>query len=261
MADFKKLLSLFEARKTDDPDYQYTDDDKKSSVTVRVSDKASTKYTNLAKNMVKIDKLKEELDKIADDVKQSRREDVAELFDDIDACKTRIIETKSAVFKMSKDPKPTERVSYNAVLTELEQHLTPELILVMKGLIKKHTSKSEPSAPKLSYSIKDLKEGSSDSYNDLKSWEDAVMRDWPDAEIVSHPPSAKGTIKSYAMLKTDGLVDKTKTVGHHTEWDDGDAEGYVKSPNTAVTESAEVESGLAKVDASLAKIKKYLSML
>ena len=60
---------------------------------------------------------------------------------------------------------------------------------------------------------------------DYKEWKDTVKKHHPDAEIVSHPGG-----NSYAMNKTNGLVDRKKIVGGFKDWGDGDAHGQVIIP-------------------------------
>ena len=140
-------IKLIEAR-LEHPDVSYTDDN--SKVTAKLSSYKSAEFTRLAKNMVRIDELTTELKQLQSDVKQQRREDVAELFDVEDAVFTRVVETKSAYFKLTKDPKPTESPQYKTIIEEFEKHLTPELIQVLEVLKKKHVTITQKE-PALTY--------------------------------------------------------------------------------------------------------------
>ena len=131
MKNLLHYISIVEAR-IEHPDVSYTDDPTK--VTAKLSSYKSAEFTRLAKNMMRIDELTTELKQLQSDVKQARREDVAELFDVEDAVFTRVVETKSAYFKLTKDPKPTETPQYKTILEEFAQHLTPELIQVLEVL-------------------------------------------------------------------------------------------------------------------------------
>lgn len=163
--DMRKLINLVEAR-IDDPNVGYEQDP--SKVTARLGSYQSAKYTRLAKNMMRIDVLTEELKQLQAEVKQQRREDVAELFDVEDAVFTRVVETKSAIFKLTKDPKPTESPQYKKILEELEAHLTPELIKVLELLKKEHVTVTQKE-PALSYEL--IKEDStSEVLNKIVRW-------------------------------------------------------------------------------------------
>lgn len=146
----RDYIDLIEAR-TDNPDVVYTQEPTK--VTATVSSRVSEKYTKLVKNMQKIDALTEEIKTLQAEVKQQRREDVAALFDAEDAVFTRVIDTKSAIFTLSKDPKATEAPQYKKILEELEKHLTPELIAVLSALKEEHVTITQKE-PSLKYDMK-----------------------------------------------------------------------------------------------------------
>ena len=129
MKNLKHYISLVEAR-IENPEVSYVDEPNK--VTAKLSSYKSAEFTRLAKNMARIDELSTELKQLQSEVKQTRREDVAELFDVEDAVLTRVVETKSAFFKLTKDPKPTESPQYKTILEEFEKHLTPELIQILE---------------------------------------------------------------------------------------------------------------------------------
>ena len=93
---------------------------------------------------------------LKEEVKQSTRDDIAELFDAEDAVKTRIVQTVSLILQLSKDPEPTEAPKYKDILEALSQHLTPELISVLEQLKKTMVTVTQK-APGLK--IKSLDEG------------------------------------------------------------------------------------------------------
>lgn len=147
MKNLLHYIELIEAR-IESPDVAYVQEPTK--VTAKLGSYQSAKFTRLAKNMARIDVLTEELKTLQAEVKQQRREDVAELFNVEDAVFTRVVETKSAVFKLTKDPAPTESPQYKKILEELEQHLTPELIKVLEALKKEHVTVTQKE-PALTY--------------------------------------------------------------------------------------------------------------
>lgn len=142
--DMKQMIMIVESRLTG-PDITYHQ--KTDRVTAEVSANLSGKFTRLVQNLQKIDSLSTELKELQADVKQQRREDVAALFDAEDAVLTRVVETKSAILTLSKDPEDRETPKYKEILTELEQHLTPELLKVLEVLKATHVTvtKVEPS--------------------------------------------------------------------------------------------------------------------
>ena len=164
MKDMRTLINLVEAR-LEDPHVDYEQDATK--VTARLGGYQSAKYTRLLKNMMRIDELTAELKQLQSEVKQQRREDVAELFDVEDAVFTRVVETKSAVFKLTKDPKPTESPQYKVILEALEAHLTPELITVLTKLKKEHVTVTQKE-PALSYEL--TEEVNPSVLNSIKQW-------------------------------------------------------------------------------------------
>jgi hypothetical protein len=152
-------------------DFPYTDEPDKTTVQLRSHQ--SQIYTNLAKKVQRINELKTELKALEDEVKQSTRENVADLFDVEDAVKTRVIDTVSFIVTLSKDPKVTTSPKYKDILEVLEKQLTPELITVLENLKKTMVTITQK-APSLRIDPKDkqkLDEGVISSYiNKLKSW-------------------------------------------------------------------------------------------
>lgn len=119
----------------------------------------SGRYTKLGRNMMAIQRYSDRINELKEAVKQDTRELVADLFNAEDAARTRVVETVSFTFQLTKDPKATETVQYKKVLDELQSHLTPELIAVMRTLEEKYKTVTQK-APALSYQDKRPKEES-----------------------------------------------------------------------------------------------------
>ena len=128
---FRKLINLFESRS---PDFDYDETEKQVIVSLRSYN--SQVYTKLAQNVERISTLEAEIKQLKEEVKQTTREDVADLFDAEDAAKTRIVNTVSLILQISKDPEPTVAPKYKDILEELTKSLTPELISVLEHLKK-----------------------------------------------------------------------------------------------------------------------------
>lgn len=150
MKTLRDFINIVEAR-LDDPTVSYSQDDTK--VTATITSHLSGKYTKLANNLQRIDQLTEELKSLQAEVKDQQREQVAELFDAEDAVFTRVVETKSVIFTLSKDPKATEAPQYKKILEEFETMLTPELVKVLHALKKQHVTITQK-APSLKYTMK-----------------------------------------------------------------------------------------------------------
>lgn len=150
-----------------------------SKIVANLKSYDSARYTKLGRNLLKIEELTAEMKALRDDVKQDTRELIADLFHAEDAVATRVVETVSFTFHMSKDPKPTETYKYAAILEELETHLTPELISVLETLKAKHKSPPVQKAAALKATDKaatqeSLNEGMLDKLKDFFS----RLRDW-----------------------------------------------------------------------------------
>jgi hypothetical protein len=152
-------------------DFPYMDEPDKTTVSLKSHQ--SQIYTNLAKKVKRINELKTELKALEDEVKQSSRENVSDLFDIEDAVKTRVIDTVSFIITLSKDPKATVSPKYKDILEVLEKQLTPELISVLEGLKKTMVTVTQK-APSLKIEPKDkpqLDEGKLSQYiTKLKNW-------------------------------------------------------------------------------------------
>lgn len=157
MHDLLKLMgTLTEAR---DPNLVY--EEEKDKVIVYLFSHKSASYTKLGRKLQRIDELKKELAELSDQVKAETKEDIADLFDATDAACTRVVDTVSFIFTLSKDPKATETYEYKKILDELSNHLTPELLLVLSTIKEAYRSESQR-APSLS-----KKEKISESHEDV----------------------------------------------------------------------------------------------
>lgn len=161
--NMRRLMSLMEAREIGNPDVEYDTSGKTKTgpidrVTAKVSGNISGKFTRLMQKLQRIEVLSEELDRTKEEVKQSSKEDVAGLFDVEDAVLTRVIETKSVILTMSKDPAQGNTVAYAKILKELEEHLTPELMAVLAKLTEANTKLGAEKSPTLKYKARELDE-------------------------------------------------------------------------------------------------------
>ncbi len=145
---FDQFKKVTEVR---NPKLTYTDEEDK--VIVQLQSYNSQSYTKLAQKIEKVKQLEEEIKELKQEVMQLGRDNVDELFDASDAASTRVVETVSFIFKLTKDPKPTEAPKYKDILEELSTHLTPQLIKVLteiKGRLVTTTQKK----PALSFTDK-----------------------------------------------------------------------------------------------------------
>lgn len=148
-SNMRGYLKLFEAAA---PDYvgpkasdtvSYSAEQTKgqiTKITATLKSYDSARYTKLGRNLLRIETLTEEIKTLQSETKQEARELIADLYHAEDAACTRVVDTVSFMFNMSKDPKATGSVSYSKVLEELQSHLTPELLNVLETLKAKHTS-------------------------------------------------------------------------------------------------------------------------
>jgi uncharacterized protein (UPF0335 family) len=168
--ELKKLVAILEDR-IDDPNVSYEDvtTGKTNKVIANLHSYKSATYTKLAQKLEQIEQLEKDIKQIKEDVKQGTREDVADLFDAEDATKTRVIDTISFIFQLTKDPEPTTTYKWAAIIKELEKSLTPQLIEVLSELKKKYQSETQKS-PALSYKKKEVTESFvGNTFNKLKS--------------------------------------------------------------------------------------------
>jgi len=165
--DFRRLLTLFEAR---GPNFNYEELEDKVIVQLRSHD--SRAYTLLAQKVDRVKQLKEEVKVLEDEIKQSTRENIADLFSAEDAVKTRIVQTMSLILQLSKDPEATVAPKYKDILEALTVHLTPELILVLEQLKKTMVTVTQKSA---GLKIKNLDE---DLVGNLFADLNNIIADW-----------------------------------------------------------------------------------
>lgn len=133
--EFKALFEVYNG------DIEY--DDKKQKAIINLTGKEDKRYQRLADELKRLDETEAEVKAIKESLKVSAKELIADLFKADDVIFTRVVRTTDAVFVLSKDPKPTESVSYSKVLDELEKHLTPEVRAVLEELKKTYTSVSQ----------------------------------------------------------------------------------------------------------------------
>lgn len=142
------LMALTEAPaaytgpRVDDPNVTYSAEQTKgeiNKVIATLSASESAKYTKMGRNLKRIAWLSEKIDQLKEQVKTETREKIADLFHAEDSVRTRVIDTVSFTFKMTKDPVATESIQYSKVLEELQNHLTPELVVIMEGLKSKYS--------------------------------------------------------------------------------------------------------------------------
>lgn len=91
-------------------------------------------YTKLGQKLQRIEQLSAEIDALKKETKTEVKENIVDLFLAEDAVRTRVVNTVSFTFTLSKDPKATESYKYAQILAELEKKLTPELITVLESL-------------------------------------------------------------------------------------------------------------------------------
>lgn len=163
LTHFRNLINLFEAR---NPGIEYHDETDGKKVIAKLYSYNSQSYTKLAQKLQKIDNLEAEIKAIKLEVQGEAKENINDLFDAEDAVRTRVVETISFIFTLTKDPKETVSPKYKDILAELETHLTPELIVVLEKLKKQMVNVTQKS-PGLS--VKSLKESVSNIFNKIKN--------------------------------------------------------------------------------------------
>lgn len=129
--EMRNLISLFEGRI---PGVDYTDTPKGDRVTAHLRGRDSEKYTKLGTKIERIQTLKKELTDLEAEVKASTKSDIADLFDAADVVKTRVVETLSLIFTLSKDPEASNNPKYKEILETLSADFTPDLIKKMEKL-------------------------------------------------------------------------------------------------------------------------------
>lgn len=153
-----------------------------TKITAFLASYDSARYTKLGNNLVKIVKLTEELKQLQDETKEEARELLGDFFWAENAVCTRVVETVSFTFTLSKTPKPVASVSYSKVLADLEEHLTPELLEKLKMIKANHTSAPVQKAASLKAVDKRVPVATEESINEgmgdkLKGFF-AKLKDW-----------------------------------------------------------------------------------
>lgn len=155
--------------------------DKITKITASLKSHDSGRYTKLGRNLRRMERIAARMKTLTAEVKQDTRELVADLFHAEDAACTRVVDTVNFVFHMTKDPKASETHKYAKVLEELTEHLTPELVKIMDGLLEKHKSTTQKppalkATDKQAEPAESIQEGFADSvkgiFSKLKSYVD-----------------------------------------------------------------------------------------
>lgn len=94
---------------------------------IMLQGKDSEIYTKLAVKLQKIQDLEDEAKKLKKEVKDETRTYIEDLFTSDDVIYTRVVETVSVIFTLSKKPEASTTPQYKTILEELIQFLTPEL--------------------------------------------------------------------------------------------------------------------------------------
>lgn len=150
----------------------------KDSVVAQLTHYESGRYTNLAKKVLKIKELKSEIEQLEEDVKAGARTDIADLFAATDIAFTRVVETRSFILKLTKNPSPTTTVQYAKVLKDLEASLTPELIAVLNTLKSKYSSSVTKAAALSVVARESVMEGMWDKIKDVLARLLATITNW-----------------------------------------------------------------------------------
>ena len=132
MNTYRELINIIDLFEDRLPNVEYQDSAEKVIAVLKSYN--SQVYTKLAQKIERIDALEKEIKELKESVKKETKENIADLFDADDIVKTRVIQTLSFLFTMSKDPKVTESPKYKEILEALSKQLTPQLILVLEQL-------------------------------------------------------------------------------------------------------------------------------
>lgn len=127
--------------------YTATGDEKTGMITkiiARLTGKDSERYTRFGRKLLEVKEKAEELKRLQDEVKAETKELVQDLFKAEDIAYTRVVDTVSFVFELSKDPKITETPRYKDILEELIK-LQPSLAKTVEQLKKKHVTLTQKS--------------------------------------------------------------------------------------------------------------------
>jgi hypothetical protein len=152
----RQLMNLCEGR---NPDLEYEDTD--TQVIAKLASYNSQVYTKLAQSYTRMVEFEAQLKAEKETQSSLTKEAIANLFETEDRMKTCIVETKSVILTISKEPKATETPQYKKILEELAYHLTPELLEKLEELKKIHVTVTQKSP---SLRIEPLKEGLATSF-------------------------------------------------------------------------------------------------
>jgi len=190
-SNMRDYLNLFEAAASDyvgkvqHPEVSYHAEETKgmiSKIIVNLKGSYSGRFTKIGRNLKRIEWLESKIKQLKEETKAEVKEFSADWFHASDAASTRVIETVSFIFQLSKDPKPTETVKYAKVIEELQDQLTPELQKVLEALISKHSSSVQKSPSlktidKATQTEESINEGIGEKlkgfYSKLKNWVDS----------------------------------------------------------------------------------------
>ena len=154
-----KLLyeSITTALKTVYEEYDIEIDEKLNQAIVDLKGRQSERYTKLANRLERLRRIEKRTKEIKQEVKDLSKELIVDLFGAENAIYTRVVNTISAIFTLSKDPKPTETVQWKKVFEAFSEDLTPELTEKLEKLKKQYTSTAQKS-PALRHKIKEFRD-------------------------------------------------------------------------------------------------------
>ena len=255
--NMRKFMILLEKASTEyegpikHPDISYKAHEsggKISKVVANLQSYESGRYTKLGRNLLRIERIETRIKQLKEEVKSDTKELVADLFHASDAAHTRVVDTVGFTFTLSKDPNPAETKKYAKILEELQEHLTPELLKVLKQIESKYTTfvqkspslkavdkKDQPTEESINEGIGDkLKSFFNKFLNAIKNWAnnydaklDALKAQAGVTESVSETENLESNtlfkeIADYLGLKLDEkLVDAIQfSAVTQTDWDD-----------------------------------------
>jgi hypothetical protein len=144
---YMRLMEYSNPLASDSISYQATEvGGKITKIVATLKSYLSGRYTRLGRNLLEIERLDKEIKRLKAETKEEARELIADLFSAEDAVATRVVETVSFTFELTKDPKATETYKYAEILKELESSLTPELVTMLEALKAKHKSTVQKAA-------------------------------------------------------------------------------------------------------------------
>jgi hypothetical protein len=241
-----------------DPDVKYSAEGKKGAIDkiiVKLKSFKSGEYTKLGRNLVKIDKYEKEIKKLKEEIKDYSKTHIADLFHAEDAAHTRVVETVGFIFKLTKDPEPSETFKYAQILKELEKKLTPELVVVLEELKKQFRSETQRS-PGLSYTDKRMDFGDDD-----KIIEDIEDKLESTQSISDFAETIENWSEKYSR-KLESLLAKYQQLSKITESDDNPVtslKDLMTGYNIACRNiGAEKYSNLETADRTMVRYRGYL---